>query len=212
MSPYLGVVLALVGSYLLGSVSFAVIVGRARGIDILAEGSGNPGMSNVSRTLGKGAAIVTLVGDLMKGVVASSLHLFTDPLFTSGGDELLRGLAGASLLGLAAVAGHCYPVFNRFRGGKGMATSLGVLLYVSPLVTLGLGAVWQLIVRMTGKASLGSLAIVLLTIPAVALVDLPEDVAVEAFVWLVAMLVLVVYRHRENISRLRSGSERSIDS
>ena len=97
MSPYLAVVLALVGSYLLGSVSFAVIVGRAKGVDILNEGSGNPGMSNVARTLGRGAAAITLIGDLMKGVVASSLHLFVDPLFTGPGDELLQGLAEVGL-------------------------------------------------------------------------------------------------------------------
>lgn len=212
MSPYLAVVLALVGSYLLGSVSFAVIVGRAKGIDILSEGSGNPGMSNVARTLGRGAAAITLVGDLMKGVVASSLHLFVDPLFSGPGDELLQGLAGATLFGVAAVVGHCYPVFNRFIGGKGMATTVGVLLYVSPLVTLGLGALWWILVKVTGKASLGSLAMVVAAIPAVAIVDVPEDVPVEAFVWLVVMLLLVVYRHRENISRLRSGSERSIAS
>lgn len=207
MNPVLAVVIALVSGYALGSVSFAVWVGRMRGIDIYKEGSGNPGMSNVARTMGKGAAAMVLVGDTMKGVIASAIGLLLLPTpagFTSG-----MGLA--ALAGLAAVAGHCYPILHGFKGGKGMATSFGVLLFVSPAATAALALLWFLLVKVTGKASLGSLAVVVVAIPAVALIDLP-DVPGQALWWLGAMLLLVVYRHKENIARLRSGRERTIEA
>ncbi len=207
MNPVLAVAIALVSGYALGSISFAVWVGRMKGIDIYKEGSGNPGMSNVARTMGKGAAAMVLVGDTMKGVIASAIGLLLLPTpagFTSG-----MGLA--ALAGLAAVVGHCYPVLHRFKGGKGMATSFGVLLFISPAATAALALLWFLLVKVTGKASLGSLAVVVTAIPAVALIDLP-DVPTQALWWVGAMLVLVVYRHKENIARLRSGEERTIEA
>jgi glycerol-3-phosphate acyltransferase PlsY len=207
MNPVLAVAVALVSGYALGSVSFAVWVGRMRGIDIYKEGSGNPGMSNVARTMGKGAAAMVLIGDTMKGVIASAIGLLLLPTpagFTSG-----MGLA--ALAGLAAVVGHCYPVLHGFKGGKGMATSFGVLLFISPAATAALALLWFLLVKTTGKASLGSLAVVVAAIPVVALIDLP-DVPSQALWWLGAMLLLVVYRHKENIARLRSGGERTIEA
>lgn len=207
LSPPLVVAIALVAGYALGSVSFAVWVGRAKGIDIYKEGSGNPGMSNVARTMGRGAAVIVMIGDTMKGVIASGIGLALLPT----PDGFFSGLGLAALAGLMAVVGHCYPILHGFKGGKGMATSFGVLLFVSPLGTVALAVLWWALVKLTGKASLGSLAVVVAAVPAVVLIDIPSDVPAPAVWWVGAMLVLVIYRHKENISRLRSGSEHSIE-
>ncbi len=205
MTPVLAAAIALVAGYALGSVSFAVWVGRMRGIDIYKVGSGNPGMSNVARTMGKKAAAMVLLGDTMKGVIACGIGLVLLP----SPDGFTSGMGLAALAGLAAVVGHCYPILHGFKGGKGMATSFGVLLFISPVATAALALLWYLVVKASGKASLGSLAVVVAALPAVALIDLP-DIASEALWWLGAMLLLVVYRHNENVARLVSRSERSI--
>lgn len=205
MSPTLAVPLAVLAGYLLGSVSFAVLVARMRGVDIYREGSGNPGMSNVARTMGKKAAALVLLGDTLKGVFACGIGLLLLPT----PDGTFSGMGLAVVGGLAAVVGHSYPLFHGFRGGKGMATSFGVLLFVSPVATAALALLWFLLVKLTGRASLGSLAVVVAALPAVILIDVP-DVPNPAVWWLGVTLLLVVYRHRENIMRLATRSERTI--
>lgn len=204
LQPALAVPLALVVGYLLGSVDFAVVVARSRGVDIYSVGSGNPGTSNVARTLGRGAAAMVLVGDLMKGLVAAGIGWFLAPIPTDG---LVTGLGLAGLAGLAAVVGHCFPVLHRFRGGKGVATAFGVLLFLAPIIALALAVVWAAIVAATKTASVASLATLVAVLPAYWFLG-PSQ---ASFVWVAAIVVLVVARHAPNIRRLVRREESTIE-
>lgn len=190
----IGLIALCLSAYLLGSVNSATIVSSSRGVDIRAEGSGNPGASNVFRVLGKGAAAVVYLLDLAKGFVPTLIAL------------LIWDAALATAVGLCAVAGHCYPIFHRFRGGKGVATGGGVLLAVAPLALLALGALYGLIVWLTKISSVGSLTAVAATVPAAALAGLRG----WALIWMAVIIALIVVRHAPNISRLIRGSEHRV--
>lgn len=187
-------VLVSVGAYAFGSVDFAVLVSRARGVDIYSVGSGNPGASNVLRTMGRAPALAVLVGDFSKGAIAAGVGLAV-------GDVTL-----ASAAGFFAVLGHCFPVFHRFHGGKGMATTAGVMLVAFPVPTLILLAGWVILVAITRVASIGSLAAMLMVVPLLILFDEPSG----AIGWVAATALLVITRHRANISRLVRRSETTI--
>lgn len=187
---------ALVLAYLIGSIDFAVAVARVRRKNIYELGSGNPGASNVLRSMGKTAGALVLAGDLGKGLLAAWLGA------TLGGNEAVGFAAG-----LLAVAGHCYPVFHRFRGGKGAATFGGALLYLTPWAWLIMAAVFTGVVVATKIASLGSLAGAVLAMPLGYWLD---GVRGWPLVWLAATVVLVLYRHRGNIVRLVRGAERKV--
>jgi glycerol-3-phosphate acyltransferase PlsY len=191
--------LALAGAYAVGSIDFAVVVARARGVDIHAVGSGNPGTSNVLRTMGKGPAAMVLLGDMMKGVIAASFGWIA-----AGGEPFDQPIA--YLAGLCAVVGHVYPVFHRFRGGKGVATAGGVMLLTVPLAAVILAAAWVVVAKVFRIASFASLVAVAGAVP-----------LAYAFVargwslfWLGAILVLILWRHGPNIRRMLSGSEEKI--
>lgn len=190
----IGILPFIVAAYLLGSINVATVLARAKGVDILSEGSGNPGASNVYRTMGKGAALFVYLADLAKGFIPTLVGL------------LVWDQNAACLAGLLAVVGHCYPVFHRFRGGKGVATGGGVILGVAPLVLIGLGFVYALLVRVTKFSSAGSLVSVLISLPLSAI----AGVRGWALVWLSATIFLIVYRHRSNITRLLGGSEHKV--
>lgn len=187
---------ALAVAYLIGSLDFAVIVARLKGEDIYSMGSGNPGASNALRSMGKAAGALVLLGDLVKGVVAAAIGSIV------GGNEVIA--VGA---GLAAVVGHCYPVFHRFRGGKGAATLAGMLLWVTPWAGLGMVLVFAVIVAVWRIASVGSIAGAALAAPLAVGLD---GVRGWALGWLLAAVVLVLYRHRGNIARLLRGAERKV--
>ena len=182
--------------YLLGSVSCAVFVSRMLRLpDPRVEGSGNPGATNVLRLGGKGAAALTLAGDVLKGVLPVLLaRAVTD------------SPAVAAAAGLGAFAGHLYPVFLRFRGGKGMATSFGVVAALSWPIVIGMGVAWLVIAGVSRFASLASLAAALIA-PVLAVVF---DAPTAVFAALVAMCAMLVTRHHGNISRLLRGEERKI--
>jgi glycerol-3-phosphate acyltransferase PlsY len=183
-----------IGAYLLGSISSAVWVARARGINIYQVGSGNPGASNIFRTMGKGAAALVYVGDLAKGVIPALIGV------------IAWGQTEAFAFGLFAVLGHCYPVFHRFRGGKGVATAGGVLLATLPLVVVALAAFYAMLVYVTKISSVGSLSMAALAIPAVVI----AGVRGWPLAWWVATILLVVWRHKGNIARLVRGSENKV--
>lgn len=193
------VALALAAAYLVGSIDFAVVVGRMHGVDIREVGSGNPGTSNVLRTLGRIPAAMVLTGDLLKGVVAAAMGMVASGV----ADPAVHWALAA---GLAAVIGHCYPVFHRFRGGKGMATALGALAFALPLVALVDAVIWLAIVWLSKTAAAASLVAVAVTIPLAVWAGLRG----LALVWLGAMLGLVVWRHRANIVRMVRGSEQKV--
>ena len=195
-------VLAILLGYLLGSLSFAVIISRIMGLsDPRTYGSKNPGATNVLRSGNRAAAALTLLLDAAKGWLAVTLA-----------DWLGRpyGLQEGSmaLTGLAAFVGHVYPVFFRFAGGKGVATALGVLLGISPLLGLATAATWLLVAWLFRYSSLAALIAALM---APAYYVLGEGLAwylnARVMLALSAMSVLLLYRHAENIGRLARGTE-----
>lgn len=184
-------------SYLAGSVCSAVIVSDLCKLpDPRSEGSKNPGATNVLRLAGKKYAVIVLLVDILKGF----LPVLLARLFGFSG-------MGLSLVCLAAVAGHLYPYFFNFKGGKGVATALGVLYGIS--LSLGLIAtiLWILIAFVSRYSSLASIV----TLLAAPLISLKYVTGFWAFLPLLAMALLVVYRHKENFERLQNGTESKID-
>ena len=200
MHPTLALLLVVLGGYLLGSVSFAVLVSRLFGLaDPRSYGSGNPGATNVLRSGSKVAALMTLIGDAGKGALAAWLVLRFGPAW--GLDE-----DAAALTGLAAFVGHLYPLYHRFKGGKGVATFLGVVWVLSPWLGLGICIVWLLVAVFFRYSSAASIASAVVA-PFGHLFFAGIDVT---FLALAAMAVLLVMRHRGNIAKLRAGTERKI--
>jgi glycerol-3-phosphate acyltransferase PlsY len=200
MNPTLATLAVIAGAYLVGSISFAVVVSRLFGLpDPHSYGSGNPGATNVLRTGNKAAAALTLVGDSLKGFVAVWL---AQRLGASWGDASLA-TAGAAL---AVFLGHIYPVFHRFAGGKGVSTAAGVAFALSWLLGLALFGVWLAVAGLSRMSSLASLAAAaaapLLGVYFIG--NWPETWA------LLPIALLLVWRHRENIRRLLAGQERRI--
>lgn len=182
-------------SYLLGSIPFAYIMIRLiKGIDIRQVGSGNVGTTNALRTAGKRVALAALLGDLLKGLLAAWLGMQV------GGEVL------AAACVLAAVIGHCWPVFIGFKGGKGMATTAGAMLLLMPKVFLFLAIIFILIVIFSRYVSLASISVAVLLPLTVLFLSQPGSYLLTSIV----LTLLVVYRHRENIERLRNGNERKI--
>lgn len=190
-SVYSAVLIVL--SYLLGSVPVGLIVARLMGgVDPRKSGSGNIGATNINRTLGKGAGIATLIGDMCKGAAPTYYAIYY-----IGGPDII------SLVALAAILGHLFPVYLGFKGGKGVATALGVLIVVSPLSALICAVVFGVIVFFTRYISLGSMY---------AAVTMPLALAlVPGSLWFVPVSVvitmLIVYKHKENIKRIKEGKE-----
>ena len=184
--------LGLLAAYLIGAIPVGYVVARLRGgVDIRRAGSGTIGATNVLRTLGKGPAIATLLGDIVKGFAAVSVARATDasPAWAAAGAVL-------------AIVGNCWPVFLRFRGGKGVATGFGAFLALAPWATAPAALVWIIVVATFRYVSLGSV---------MACLCLPLGVAV-LYQWTytaaaVAAAIIIIYRHRENLERLLSGSE-----
>jgi glycerol-3-phosphate acyltransferase PlsY len=191
--------IAFVAAYLVGSINFAVIVGKMNGVNIDEEGSGNPGASNVLRTMGKGPAALVYMADTVKGIIGAAMGMVA-------AGSVDPKVHWAFLCGLAAVVGHCYPIFHKFRGGKGVATAGGVFLFTVPLAALVLTAVWIISVKLTKTASVGSLLVMVLTFP----LALWQGVDGLSLVWIGLMLALVLWRHRGNISRMIRGREQRV--
>lgn len=182
-------VAAIIVSYFLGNLSPAILIGRAMGVDIRKEGSGNAGTTNVLRILGKKAAVATLAIDILKGVAGVLLGRYI------GGQEL------AMVCGMAAFAGHIWPLAFGFRGGKGIATAFGVAVTLQPMFGLIELAIAGLFFLLSKRVSVGSLTAAAL-LPLVAYWTLPEFLP-----WGVVMAVIVLYKHRNNVKRLIKGEE-----
>jgi glycerol-3-phosphate acyltransferase PlsY len=189
-------VAAVVIAYLLGSIDFGAIVPRMMGVDIYERGSGNPGASNVFRTLGKKAGAAVMAGDALKGVVAAGIA-----------DVWVGGVVGFAA-GFAAVAGHVFPVWLRFRGGRGVATALGAVLWLEPLFGVALVAVWVGVVLVWKVASIASLLVMAAYVPGYVVAGHRG----WALGWAGATAVLVVLRHAPNIRRMVAGSEARVTS
>ena len=179
-------------AYLLGSVPTGYIVGSLAGVDVRKAGSGNVGATNVARVVGKRQGIFTLVADAAKGFVPVilALNLGLTPVATA-------------FVGITAFLGHLYPVFLRFRGGKGVATALGVFLGLAPAATVVLMVVFLVVLIATRFVSLSSM-VAAASAPIVLWLLLYPRVSIGMSFFIAAMIVL---RHRENIQRLLSGAE-----
>ncbi|HEV7524977.1 MAG TPA: glycerol-3-phosphate acyltransferase [Acidimicrobiia bacterium] len=176
-------------AWLLGTFPSAQLVARAHGRDILTEGSGNPGASNVGRLLGWKAGALVLALDFAKGAAAAA------------GGLVIGGRAGACVLGVAAVVGHTLPLYRK--GGKGVAAAGGALVVLYPLIVVGLAVIWYVVARVLHKASLASLLITVLFPIAVLVFGFDRwEVGVVA-----ALAALVVLRHAANIRRLLRREE-----
>ncbi len=187
-------------AYFLGSISFAVIVSRLFGLpDPRTYGSNNPGATNVLRSGNKLAAALTLLGDALKGWLAVALALRAAPV-------LGLGEAHIALAALLVFVGHLFPAFYQFKGGKGVATALGVLLALDWRVGLAAAALWLIVFALTRTSSLAALIATAAT-PFVALYFHGPGL-ISAVILLIALLVM--WRHKENIIRLISGREKQI--
>jgi glycerol-3-phosphate acyltransferase PlsY len=183
--------LLLIPAYLVGTFPSAVLVARAGGHDVTAEGSKNPGASNVARLMGWKAGLLVLVADFGKGAIASGVGL------------AVAGRGGAFALGIAAVLGHMFPLTRRFKGGKGVATAGGMLVVLYPVIVVILGVVWVLVARVLKLASVGSLvgAVLFPVLVAIGGYGAEEVVAISV------LAVVVIARHAANLRRLVQGRE-----
>lgn len=203
MQTVLATILAAAAAYLLGSVSFAVVV--SKGLyhqDVRQFGSGNAGMTNILRTYGKKAAALTLAGDFLKGIAAVVIGRL---IFAAMGVTLFDG---AYVGGLFAILGHLYPVYFGFRGGKGILTSIGIIAVINPLVFVGLLVIGLPLIFLTKIVSVGSLAGAVCYPILTLLVDsFQGGIRWLDFSFSVVIALLVIWMHRANIKRLLNGTE-----
>lgn len=193
-------IIAASAAYLIGSVPFAVIVSRIFGLaDPRTYGSGNPGATNVLRSGSKIAAGLTLLGDGLKGWFAVWLALMLGPQY-----ELDQ--VGVACVAVAVCLGHLFPIFLRFRGGKGVATAGGVIIALSVWLALIVAATWMIVAIASRYSSMASLSAAAVAPLAWALLHRIDAI----FAGLIVIAALIAYRHRVNISHLRSGTERRI--
>ncbi|MDP4119307.1 MAG: glycerol-3-phosphate 1-O-acyltransferase PlsY [Bacillota bacterium] len=204
-----GGILAVIASYFLGSVSSSILIGHMFGVeDIRKHGSGNAGSTNVLRTIGKKAAALTFVSDVLKGVIP----IVVINLFWTQHKLLFMTCAGA-----AVVLGHIFPAYFGFKGGKGVATSFGVVIAMSPCtgiwwIPLLLFGIWLVVVLITRYVSLASVAVMALypVVISVLFRGLPVFEYVNYIMFTAFIGVLSIFMHRKNIGRLMHGTESKI--
>ena len=194
----LSILIVIVAGYLLGSISTGVVLSRLFAkTDIRSQGSGNAGTTNMLRVLGRKMALLTFIGDILKGIIAVFI-----------GKWLIGGELGGLLGVVGAVLGHYYPLYFCFKGGKGIATSFGSLLFVFPVQALLAFAVFLILVAVTHYVSVGSIA---------AAITLPLLIVITRFqeptLWIITVCIgaSVVWRHRANIKRLMNHTENKLD-
>jgi glycerol-3-phosphate acyltransferase PlsY len=187
--------LSVLFGYLAGSVPFAYLLARRAGIDVRKAGSGNVGAANVLRTTGAWRGVAVMALDVAKGAAAVLITYLA-----AGGATL------AALTGAAAIVGHIYPVWLKFHGGKGVAVAAGVFSVLSPIATAVAAALFLVVVWLTRYISLGSIAATIALPPAAWLSGAPKGVVAAA----AGSGILILFRHRANFRRLRSGTERKM--
>jgi glycerol-3-phosphate acyltransferase PlsY len=188
-------VFAVTLAYLVGSIPFAHLLSRQRGIDLRRAGSGNVGASNVLRTTGVRAAVFAMVLDGVKGTAAVLMAQL-----------LSAGAVTAAAAACVSVVGHVYPIWLRFRGGKGVATAAGAFAVLAPEAFGVAAGVFLIAVFVTRFISLGSIAGALTLTVVALLTDVPAVIAIGATV----STLIIIYRHRDNLARLAAGTERRI--
>ncbi len=202
------IIIAII-SYLIGSVNFSVILSKKiAGFDVREKGSGNAGSTNMLRSVGKGAAALTLICDILKGVVAIGIAILIGNMVQDSNKELLLQIAG-----IMVIVGHTYPVFFGFKGGKGVATSLGVLLLSNWQIGLICLVFALVMMALTRMVSLGSCTAAVLFPVLTLFINQHYTVLTEGksgnvyFIYSVILAAIVLFNHRENIKRIYDGTE-----
>ena len=193
-------------AYLIGSINFSVILSRKMaGFDVREKGSGNAGTTNMLRSVGKKAAAITLICDILKGVVAILIAMLMNKIFKDSNGALLVQIAG-----VAVILGHTFPIFFKFKGGKGVATSLGVLIMSNWQIGLICLVFALILIILTQMVSVGSIAAAILY-PVLTLF-IPQNYIIPGnyIIYSVVLAVIIVFNHRENVKRLLSGTENRI--
>lgn len=192
-SAWTGPALAI-AAYLVGSISFALIVARRKGVDLYGEGSGNPGATNVGRVIGKKEGRLVLLLDALKGALSYGVAVLV-----LGAEDVWTAVAG-----VAAVVGHCLPIWHRFRGGKGAATAAGVMIVAQPIAGIAAAATYLALKRATRRASIGSLAGALV---GAGITIALEGVGSRVAAMTIGIAIVVWLRHADNLVRLARGEE-----
>ena len=193
-------------AYLIGSINFSVILSKKMaGFDVREKGSGNAGTTNMLRSVGKKAAAITLVCDILKGVIAILIALLIGKIVDGSNGALLVQIAG-----IFVILGHTFPIFFKFKGGKGVATSLGVLIMSNWQIGLICLVFALILIALTQMVSVGSIAAAILY-PVLTLF-IPQNYIVPGsyLIYSIILAVIIVFNHRENVKRLLSGTENRI--
>lgn len=205
------IIIAII-AYLIGSVNFSIIISKKiAGFDVREKGSGNAGTTNMLRSVGKKAAAITLVCDILKGVISICIAIIIGNIAKNLDRELLLQIAG-----IAVVIGHTFPVFFGFKGGKGVATSLGVLLMSNWQIGLICLVFALVLMALTRMVSLGSCGAAVLFPVLTLFINEHYTVLTEGkngnvyFIYSVILAIIVLYNHRENIKRILSGTENKL--
>ena len=199
------VVMAII-AYLIGSINFSIILSKKMaGFDVREKGSGNAGTTNMLRSVGKKAAAITLICDILKGVVAILIALLIGRIVEGSNGALLVQVAG-----VAVILGHTFPIFFKFKGGKGVATSLGVLIMSNWQIGLICLVFALILIALTQMVSVGSIAAAILY-PVLTLF-IPQNYIVPGYylIYSIVLAVIIVFNHRENVKRLLNGTENKI--
>lgn len=201
------IIVAIV-AYLLGSISFSIIVSKKlAGFDVREKGSGNAGATNVLRSVGKKGAALTLLGDALKGVVAVLFAIIVGAIAKTADKALLVQIAG-----ICVVIGHTFPIFFEFKGGKGVATSLGVILMTNwkiGLICLVFALVLMVLTKMVSMGSVGA-AILFPILVLFIHTNFTISEGSSYFIYSIILAVIVAFNHRSNIQRILSGTENKI--
>ena len=202
-------IIVAVIAYLLGSVSFSVIISKKMaGFDVREKGSGNAGTTNVLRSVGKKAAVITLILDILKGVLAVLVAYIVGNIVKEGVDKALL----IQIAGLLVIVGHTFPIFFGFKGGKGIATALGVLLITNWNIGLICLVFALVLMVLTKMVSLGSISAAILF--PVLILFMPHTAYLvdgNYIIYSILIAVLVVFNHRANVKRLLNGTENKLD-
>ena len=193
-------------AYLIGSVNFSVILSKKMaGFDVREKGSGNAGTTNMLRSVGKKAAAITLVCDILKGIISILIAMAIGKIFKGSNGALLVQVAG-----VAVIIGHTFPIFFKFKGGKGVATSLGVLIMSNWQIGLICLVFAVILIALTQMVSVGSIAAAILY-PVLTLF-IPQNYIVPGnyLIYSIVLAVIIVFNHRENVKRLLNGTENRI--
>ncbi len=212
MEEYVVYIIIAIIAYLIGSINFSVIISKkVAGFDVREKGSGNAGTTNMLRSVGKKAAIVTLLLDILKGVVSIVVAIILGLLIPNVNRELLVQIAG-----IAVVLGHTFPIFFKFKGGKGVATSLGIVLLTNWQIGLICLVFAITLIALTKMVSLGAVMVAILFPILTIFINSNYTVLTEGkigmsyLIYAIILAVIVLFNHRENIKRILAGKENKI--